>query len=281
MKPLLPIFLWLWPCLATAQAKEVSSFTAPAEKTHPKKDTTGQQRKAQEYKPEIFTSGFIDIVNNGQVNASARFLRLFIGEPGKFAIPLSFYGGVSNNSFQGGGNNPGGNLLLRSNDHLVNQYINPLSGLVNISTENILFFKKTEKITRAGLLYQLGERVLTGVRAGAANNPQTGKPLNFLNSFAASGLYWQTGAWERNNNRNVGIFWLVARYHACYTNPKQLKEFLPDIITNGLYHGYSIGFGVEINSLVNLKAIYYKYTKQPEIDYSLPIYQFSFNYSVK
>ena len=30
------------------------------------------------YKPEIFTSGFIDIVNNGQVNSSARFIRLFI-----------------------------------------------------------------------------------------------------------------------------------------------------------------------------------------------------------
>jgi hypothetical protein len=281
MKPLLPLFLWLWPCLAVAQAKEVSFSTAPADKANTKRDTVVQQRKVQEYKPEIFTSGFIDIVNNGQVNASARFLRLYIGEPGKFAIPLSFYGGVSNNSFQGGSNNAGGNLLLRSNDHLVNQYINPLSGLVNISTENILFFRKTEKLTRAGLLYQLGERVLTGVRAGAANNPQTGKPLNFLNSFAASGLYWQTGAWERNNNKNVGVFWLVARYHACYTNPKQLKEFLPDIITNGLYHGYSVGFGVEINNLVNLKAIYYKYIKQPEIDYSLPIYQFSFNYSVK
>jgi len=274
MKPLLPILLWLWPGLAIAQAKEVSSLQ--------KVDTSKAiKRQMQTYKPEIFTSGFIDIVNNGQVNASTRFLRLYIGEPGRFAIPLSFYGGVSNNNFQGGGNNAGGNLLMRSNDHLVNQYINPLSGLVNISTENVLFFSKKEKITRAGLLYQLGERVLTGVRTGAANNPQTGKPINFLNSFAASGLYWQTGAWERNNNKNVGIFWLVARYHACYTNPKQLREFLPDIETNGLYHGYSIGFGVEINSLVNLKAIYYKYSKQPEIDYSLPIYQFSFNYSVK
>jgi hypothetical protein len=36
------------------------------------------------YKPEIFTSGFTDIINNGQINASARFIRLFIGEPGKF-----------------------------------------------------------------------------------------------------------------------------------------------------------------------------------------------------
>ena len=38
------------------------------------------------YKPEIFTSGFIDIINNGQVNASARFIRLFIGGLGKCYI---------------------------------------------------------------------------------------------------------------------------------------------------------------------------------------------------
>jgi hypothetical protein len=68
--------------------------------------------KNKEYKPEIFTSGFIDVMNNGQVNGSARFIRLLIGEPGKFAIPLSLYGGVSNNNFQ---NQNGGGQLLKSN----------------------------------------------------------------------------------------------------------------------------------------------------------------------
>ena len=230
------------------------------------------------YKPEIFTSGFIDIVNNGQINASARFIRLFIGEPGKFAIPLSVYGGVSNNNFQNQSNSGG---QQRNNDHLVNQYINPLSGLINISVDGIVYFKQTKKVTRTGFLYHAGGRVLTGYYSGLAINPQTGKPTNFLNFFATQGLYFQTGAWERNNAKNVGVFWLAIRYIGCYTNPKQIKEFLPYINTNGIYHGYSIGFGVEINNLVNLKVIYYRYIKPPEIDYSLPIYQFSFNYSLK
>ncbi|HQX95819.1 MAG: hypothetical protein IPH34_10640 [Chitinophagaceae bacterium] len=280
MKPLLPILLWLWPCLAIAQVKEVSSF--------PKKDSIKANSnlslpkdsfsKASVPKPEIFTSGFIDIINNGQVNASARFIRLFIGEPGKLSIPLSFYSGVSANNFQ---NQTGANGLLRSNDHLVTQYINPLSGLINISSDGNVFFKKTEKATKAGWLYHFGERVMTGFKTGQANNPQTGKPVNFLNSFASSGLYFQTGAWERTNSKNVGVCWLAMRYHICYTNPQQIRSFLPDISTNGVYMGYSMAFGVEINNLVNLKVIYYKYTKEPEIDYSLPIYQFSFNYSLK
>jgi hypothetical protein len=227
-------------------------------------------------KPEIFTTGFIDVLNNGQINASARLIRLFVGEPGKFAIPLSLYSGVSANNFQAQAQ-----IGIKSNDHLVNNFINPLSGLVNLSVDGIVYFKKTEKITKTGFIYHFGEKILTGFKTGQITNPQTGNPVNFLNSFGSLGIYFQTGAWERSNNQNVGIFWLTYRFIACYTNPKQIKAFLPDINTNGFYNGSCIGGGVEINNVVNLKVLYYKYFKQPEIDYSQPIYQFTFNYSLK
>lgn len=237
---------------------------------------TIQKNIRSQYKPEILNSGFIDVINNGQVNASARFIRLFIGEPDKFAIPLSIYSGVSSNNFQ----NQQGPVINRSNEPLVTNFINPLSGLANLSIDGVIFFNK-KKITRTGLLYHFGERILTGQKTGPVTDPTTGKPVNFLNSYAASGFYFQTGAWERNNAKNVGIFWLTIRYIGCHTNSKQLKEFMQTIETNGLYHGYSIGWGVEINQLINIKVLYYKYIKKPEIDYSLPIYQFSFNYSLK
>ncbi len=228
--------------------------------------------------PEIFTSGFIDIMNNGQVNASARFIRLRIGEPGKFSLPLSIYGGVSNNSFGSSNQN---SIGQRSNEQLINQYINPLSGLINISVDGIQYLEKKLGPTKFGILYQLGDRVLTGYRVGQINNPLTGKPTNFFNGYGTIGIYFQTGAWERNNSKNLGVFWLAARYIASYSNPKNIKEFLPDIQTNGFYDGYSLGLGVEINNLVSIKAVYYKYIKHPEIEYSQPIYQFSFNYSLK
>ncbi len=230
------------------------------------------------YKPEIFTSGFIDIINNGQVNASVRFIRLYVGEPGKFCIPIALYSGVSSNNFQNS-QLPAG---LRSNDVLVTNFINPLSGLANISIEGILYFsQKEKKITKAGILYHAGERILTGIHAGPISDPMTGKPINFMNSFASVGFYFQTGAWDRGNDKNIGVSWLALRLIGCYTNSAQLKEILPLIRTNGFYHGYSIAWGVEISSLVNIKAVYYKYLKKPEIDYYLPIYQFSFNYMLK
>ncbi len=272
MNFILTAWFLLLPAVLWPQAKPPVSKTGDSLVTL--KQPTGM---SPAYKPEIFTSGFIDIINNGQVNASARFIRLFIGEPEKFALPLSFYSGVSSNNFQQ--QSPG---LLQSNESLVTHFINPLSGLANLSVDGIIFFtRKKEKLTRAGLLYHFGERVLTGIRTGQITDPQTGKPVNFLNGFGSLGIYLQTGAWERSNNKNLGVSWLAWRYIGCYTNPTQLREFMPSIQTNGVYKGWSIGWGVEITRLVNIRVVYYKYTKKPEIDYFLPIYQFSFNYSLK
>ncbi|MBL0147077.1 MAG: hypothetical protein IPP48_16535 [Chitinophagaceae bacterium] len=67
---------------------------------------------------------------------------MYIGEPGKFAIPLSLYGGVSSNNFQ---NQQSASQLLKSNDHLVNQYINPLSGLINVSIDGVKFLRKQKR----------------------------------------------------------------------------------------------------------------------------------------
>ena len=277
MRSILPILFWLLPLVVFTQAKDSMVGAKPIDTTRKPSQPPVNNMK-DPYKPEILTSGFIDIVNNGQVNASARFIRLYIGEPGKFAIPLSIYSGVSSNSFQHGQSL----ILNRSNDQLVTNFINPLSGLANLSVEGVIFFNRnTQKYTRTGIIYHFGERILTGQKVGPVSDPSTGKPVNFLNSFGATGLYFQTGAWERNNAKNVGVFWLALRYIVCYTRPSQLKEFIPTIQTNGKYRGYSIGWGVEINGIVNIKVLYYKYTKQPEIDYSLPIYQFSFNYSMK
>jgi hypothetical protein len=280
MRHFLSILLWLLlaiACLCGRQAFPQPKDSLQKQNSKPVlAQPVSKPIPPKEYKPEIFTSGFIDIINNGQVNASARFIRLYVGEPGRFAIPLSIYSGVSSNNFQ----NP--YAFQRSNDVLVTNFINPLSGITNISIDGIVFFKKNSlKVTRSGLLYHFGERILTGIRTGPVGDPATGKPVNFLNSFASLGLYFQTGAWDRNNSKNVGVSWFALRYIGCYTNENQLKEIMPAIETNGFYHGYSLAWGVEISNFVNIKVVYYKYVKKPEIDYYLPIYQFSFNYSMK
>jgi hypothetical protein len=266
------VFLLSFLVYAKAYPQQPGSITSGNKEVSvpPKKDSVVYKT------PEIFTSGFIDIINNGQVNASARFIRLYIGEPRKFSVPISLYTGVSSNNFQNSFN-----YSQRGNDALVTNFINPLSGLANISSDGVFLFRKKTNLSNIGLLYHIGERILTGYKSGLINDPQTGRPINFLNSFGTLGLYLQTGAWDRNNSKNVGVSWFVFRYIATVSNRKQLNEILPGIETNGVYHGFSMAWGIEINNLVNIKAVYYKYVKKPEINYFLPIYQFSFSYSMK
>ncbi|MBL0234847.1 MAG: hypothetical protein IPQ08_14490 [Chitinophagaceae bacterium] len=229
------------------------------------------------YKPEILTSGFIDFTSTGQVNASARLVRLFIGEPGGKGIPISIYSGVSSNSFQN--QQIGG---LRSNDQLGNNLINPLGGLVNMTMEGLLLInKKNYRITSTGLIYQIGARLLSGYRAGSLTDPSTGRPVNFLNSLGAGGFYFQTGAWEKNNSRNMGIFWLAGRYIFCNSGKEPLRAVFPNLLHHGLFQAWSAGGGIEINNFVNIKLLYYKYTRKPSADLSDSIYQFSFTYAMK
>ena len=122
-------------------------------------DTLRKQVVPPQDRPELFNAGFIDVVSNGQVGASARLVKLQVGEQGKFSLPLSFYGGVSNTSFSTGSSS---SSVLRGNEHLINQFITPLSGLLNLSVEGTRLIRPLNQITNWGVLYQLGERVLTG-----------------------------------------------------------------------------------------------------------------------
>jgi len=270
-KLMLLVCIW-WPAFLFSQVADSSKL-----KTIPI-FSSEQSDARSNLKPEILTSGFLDVINNGQVNASARLIRVFIGEPGKLVIPLSIYSGVSSNNFQNQ-QFPGGS---RSNEQLLNNFINPLGGLANVSMEGCVYLdRKRYRVTGAALLYHAGLRILTGYRTGFINVPNSGQPINFLNSYGSGGFYFQTGAWERNNSKNVGICWIAGRYIICKSGKEQLQNLFPTTATNGFYHGWSAGWGIEINNLVNMKLIYYKYNKKPEIDSSDSIYQFSFYYSLR
>jgi hypothetical protein len=213
-------------------------------------------------------------MNSGQVNSSARFLKLNIGEPKKFYLPLSLYAGINSNPMQGASA-----PALKTNDHLITGFINPLSGLINFSFEDILFRKQSVSKTKFGLSYQIGERVMYGVRVDTINKMANYTVVNFLNTYASTGLFFQTQAWEREKASDLGIFWVAFRLHATRTGIKYLNNFIPKLASNGIYTGYSLGFGVHITNSVDIKAIYYNYIKKPEIDYYNSLYQFSLNYT--
>lgn len=228
-------------------------------------------------KPEILNAGFIDVMQTGQVNASARLVRIYIGEPGKFSIPLSLYSGVSANNFQ----NQQNPMASRINDQLVSHYINPMSGLINLSIQGTnLFRRQPGRISGAGITYQLGERLLTGYKSGQPGDPATGRPVNFMNTVAAAGIYFQTGAWEKNINA-TGLCWLSVRYILSHSSDDPLNEFSDFEGVKGICRAWSAGWGIDISNVLNVKMVVYKYIQVPGEIFRSAVYQFTFNYSMK
>ena len=200
------------------------------------------------------------------MNASARVFKLYLGEPGKFVLPISLYTGVSSNSF---------NTAGRSNETLILNIINPLSGIFNISLDGTHYFTTKEKgLTKFGFLYQVGERLLS------YTDLQSFQTITFTNSYANSGIIFQTGAWEKNKTDNMGVFWISYRILIASSNTHIRSYFGPDYIENYVY-GFSVGLGIEINRVVSIKGFYYRYLGIENAAFKIPIFQFSFNYSMR
>lgn len=222
--------------------------------------------RSQSLKAEILSGGFIDIAQNGQMNASARLFRLYIGEPGKWQIPVSVYSGVSANNFS----------LSRQNEDVAVNLINPAAGIFNINFDmNNRLAGREEKLTSLRLYYQAGFRFLS------LFNSFLYKTITFYNLITGLGLTIITGAWEKNKPGNTGLFWL--NFRGLYSNNPSaiLEEFFQQPVKQHLF-GYSIGLGIDITQMLNTRAFYFRFLNNQEIDaFSMPQFQLSFNYSLK
>ena len=78
----------------------------------------------------------------------------------------------------------------------------------------------------------------------------------------------------------MGVFWLLLRGHIIQTNNTiyKLSGYSPD---TDIFKGYSIGVGIEINNVLNIKSYYYRYLQVNDAIFNTPLYQLTFNYSMK
>ena len=250
MKALLPILCWLLPLAVFAQADSVLNNSKP-----------------QAAKPEILSGGFIDFIQTGQMNASARLFRIYIGEPGKFQLPISIFTGVSANNL----------AFQRQNEDFTGNLINPGAGIFSLSFDgtNRMAGGKS-RLTSLQVQYQSGFRFLSIYDRSNYRN------ITFFNVIAAAGLTLITGAWEKNKAGNMGVFWLNVRGLFSNNPPALLQSLLQDVTVQHNLLGYSVGMGVEISQTVNIKAFYFRYSNNQHIPaFRQPVLQLSFNYSMR
>lgn len=252
MKTFLPVLCWLLPVMALSQARD--SFSTKSIIPDSTKIVAG---------PDILSGGFIDIVQSGQMSASARLFKLYIGEPGKFQLPFSIYTGVSANNFSAN----------QFSDDIILSLISPGNGFFNMSVDGIN--RITGKgITSLQLQYQAGLRFLSFY------SQLNSDKVIFFNFISGMGLTIVTGAWEKNKVNNLGSFWFNFRGLYSASPAYILNTFFTVPVQHNIL-GCSGGMGVEISRTLNVKIFSFHFLNNRHIpSFSQSHLQLSFNYSM-
>lgn len=215
--------------------------------------------------PQLFTSGFINYVSGGNIQASANLLRLNIGNQNKFYIPFYIYAGITGN----------GLADVDKKTTTINTLLNPVSGTLNLSLNGLQLIGMRTGYTNWKLAYQLGARM------SAANDALSSKDFTFYNTFANLGLFVQTQAWKNNAPDKIGMFFLQAKGIGMYTQKANLQRIFGDTkLDNHYLVGFAVDAGIEIDKMLAMKFGVYKYTNR-HINSVLnnPVVSFGMNYS--
>jgi len=265
------LIIFLWICLAFSfrlcpQPGRLHSFGA--------RDSFS--RKLSE-PLDWLSAGLMEWGVGGQLQASARVVRLMIGEPGRWQLPVSVYSGVA----QPGSNGLAGVGAARLNESITAQLYSPWSGMMNVGLEGQRRWADWGAHSGLRFVFQAGERLLSGYRVGAMGDPLSGKQQLLWNHYVVIGWVLHTGAWERSDPAHVGRAWLMVRGLFTYSSPDQLRWLYPLNRFRGIYGGVALGLGIEVSRVVHLRAGVTWPVHRPEWSNARSLTQFSFQYNWK
>lgn len=216
--------------------------------------------------PKFLNTGFLDVFSSGTSQATVEIVKLYIGEPDKFKIPLYLFVSASGNTLG----------KEENNENTLGNLLNPLGGILNgtLNKRNRLFHYG--KYTSLHIGYQASGKLISG------ENMQSEKLELFGSGFANAGLEFQTGAWESSNSSNMGVFWLHAKIAASFNGDSQMQRVFGDAIDDTTFAGYAIDLGIQIDGRINLKAGVYQYWGNKQVNgFNDPVFKFSFDYTAK
>ena len=217
---------------------------------------------------EILGRGFIDFFSNGKMQGTAQLLKLNIGEPNGFYVPLYILVGSSGDGIG----------MQKKNENTIANLLNPIGGIINgaINGRNNLYASKSG-ITSLKLSYQLSVKLINAQDSATGNSKFLGAGYGNL------GLFFQTGAWDQDDKGNMGVFWIQAKATASYAfDDASYKKVLGNNFSESYFVGYAIDLGIEINNRINLKAGLYQYLNNQKLDLvEKPVFKFSLDYNLK
>ncbi len=273
--------LFLWLCVAMggfscvlmpiqAYAQVLSTHiqehkTLQTPKDSIKKDTIKTLPKLP--KPSFLDQSYLDIFTNGSFQASAQLIKVHIGEPAGYHVPLYICMSLSGSTIKQDTSKIG----------IFGSLINPIGGTISASlSRNHRGFRKyvgkTSEITHAGFSYHTSIRLING-----QNNKQEIVP--FVSFYSDVGVYFQTGAWLANENpNNLGIFYFQPKLFFCTQKQSKVTEVFGEKVPSTLF-GASVEVGIHIASKLNFRVIYSKgLNENLQGSYAEPQIRFSLDY---
>jgi hypothetical protein len=192
---------------------------------------------------QFFGKGFLDYGLQGQFQTTAQVLKINIGEPNGFYLPVSLLVGAANSDFSSN----------EVNLNTIMGLINPTGGAMNLSTNfHVKLYDDNDKVTRLKISGLLSGKLITG--RNYITNESHVSPSGYLDL----GVFFQTGAWTAQDEyRDGGIFWVQAKYSVSYLAGKDIATYFGEDI-QGMPNGPRIEVGCYIKNRVNIKLAYYK-----------------------
>jgi len=236
--------------LADAQIVEVARPPAPATLRAKPADSVAQLKSpaaavcAKNKNVAAVERGFVDYFSSGATQATVQLIRLCLGEPGRFRLPLYFLAGSP-------GKVSGGNTM---NAATLGSILNPLGGFLNAAVNDsyeIWPRNPAYQYTSFQLAYQAAAKYLNG----HDTTNTTGVPA--MIGYADLGLRYQTGATNLDDvdPSKVGIAWIQVKFGANIAGSTQFKRLF-GADAGQILQVVSVDGGVAIDSRLNLKISY-------------------------
>lgn len=228
--------------LQLALLTSVSLMTTPASalsqiveiRTRP----TGVAAASTPPRVELFGRGLLDLHFSGQVEASAQTLKIRIGEPDGFSVPLYLITGATSSTFG----------ASEFNEETLVSLISPTGGFLNAMLNGTLTI--VQSATGISRVQVAG---LGSGRLHAARPADGGDMSIFGAGYVDGGVLLQTGAWDANGSyEQGGVAWLQAKYNAVLISTNRLQEYFGE--DSEQPHGVRIEGGLLIRNRVNVKA---------------------------
>lgn len=214
--------------------------------------------------PGLMRGGFFDLAQNGQINASARIITFYLGDPERFNLPVSVYSGISANNFS----------LNQRNEDLVLNLANPNTGIINLGTDGkVSLLGRSSSTSRLMMQYQASIRYLSIYNAFILRN------VSFVASSFSTGLTLLTGAWIRSSE--PGFFWLRGNLIYSHSPNYPLRLLMMDSVSRNTL-ALGVGLGLEIRDQLNLKLHRFNFLNNlGHEDFSYPFVQVSLSYGIR